>query len=153
MPIRTPRGLETSLYDAVKSFLEAQGFEVKGEVCGCDIVAVSQREPPVLVVTELKMTLSMELVLQGVERLRAADEVWLAVLATRRGPGSRPSGAPPVPAAGLWLAGGASGAEPRRDLGRTSAVSPAAEPPSASSPAEGARRAARRSHARGAKAT
>ena len=85
MSIRTARGLETSLYDAVKSFLEAQGFEVKGEVCGCDIVAVRQGEPPVLVVTELKMTLSMELVLQGIERLRVADEVWLAVLATRRG--------------------------------------------------------------------
>jgi hypothetical protein len=85
MSIRAARGLETSLYDAVKSFLEAQGFEVKGEVCGCDIVAVRQGEPPVLVITELKMALSMELVLQGVERLRVADEVWLAVLATRRG--------------------------------------------------------------------
>jgi len=31
------------------------------------------------------MALYMELVLQGVERLRVADEVWLAVLATRRG--------------------------------------------------------------------
>jgi hypothetical protein len=31
------------------------------------------------------MTLTLELLLQGVERLRAADEVWLAVLATRRG--------------------------------------------------------------------
>ena len=85
MSIRAARGLETSLDDAVKSFLEAQGFEVKGEACGCDIVAVRQGEPPVLVITELKMTLSMELVLQGVERLRTADEVWLAVLATRRG--------------------------------------------------------------------
>jgi hypothetical protein len=85
MSIRAAREFETSLYDAVKSFLEAQGFEVKGEVCGCDIVAVRQGEPPVLVITELKMTLSMELVLQGVERLRVADEVWLAVLATRRG--------------------------------------------------------------------
>ncbi len=54
MSIGTARGLETSLYDAVKCFLEAQGFEVKGEVCGCDIVAVRQGEPPVLVVTELK---------------------------------------------------------------------------------------------------
>jgi hypothetical protein len=29
---------ETSLYPAVKRFLEAAGFEVKGEVKGCDIV-------------------------------------------------------------------------------------------------------------------
>ena len=76
---------ETSLYDAVKSFLERQGFAVKGEVCGCDIVAVRDGEPPILVITELKVGLSLELVLQGVDRLRAADEVWLAVLATRKG--------------------------------------------------------------------
>jgi hypothetical protein len=76
---------ETALYAAVKSFLEAQGFEVKGEVCGCDIVAVRRDEPPMLVICELKLTLSLELLLQGVDRLRAADDVWLAVTATRRG--------------------------------------------------------------------
>ena len=79
------RGPETSLYATVKAFLEAQGFAVKGEVCGCDIVAVRGAEPPLVVICELKLTLSLELLLQGVERLRAADEVWLAVTATRRG--------------------------------------------------------------------
>jgi hypothetical protein len=82
---RVARGAETSLYGAVKAFLEAQGFTVKGEVCGCDIVAVRAGEPPLVVITELKLTFSLELLLQGVDRLRAADEVWLAVLATRRG--------------------------------------------------------------------
>jgi len=48
-------------------------------LCGCDIVVVRQGESPVLVVAELKMALSMELVLQGIERLRVADEVWLVV--------------------------------------------------------------------------
>jgi len=80
---------ETALYDAVKAFLHAQGFEAKGEICGCDIVAVRPpehpTEKPLLVVTELKLALSLELVLQAVDRLRAADEVWLAVLATRSG--------------------------------------------------------------------
>jgi len=85
MAKRPARAPETSLYDAVKAFLEAQGFVAKGEVCGCDIVAVRPGEPPILVITELKMTLTLELVLQGVERLRAADSVWLAVMATRRG--------------------------------------------------------------------
>lgn len=77
--------LETALYGPVNSFLEAQGFEVKGEVCGCDIVAVRADEPPVLVITELKLSFSMELVLQGVDRLRAADEVYLAVASAPRG--------------------------------------------------------------------
>lgn len=84
MANRAKRVPETSLYSAVKAFLERQGFEVKGEVCGCDIVAVRDGEP-MLVVTELKLAFTLELVLQGVDRLRAADEVWLAVQATRCG--------------------------------------------------------------------
>ena len=35
---------ETSLYPAVKRFLEAAGFEVKGEVNGCDILALRHGE-------------------------------------------------------------------------------------------------------------
>jgi hypothetical protein len=85
MPTRRPRLPETALYDAVKAFLGRQGFDAKGEICGCDIVAVRAGEPPLVVVTELKLAFSLELVLQGVERQRAADEVWLAVAATRRG--------------------------------------------------------------------
>jgi hypothetical protein len=85
MANRTARLPETSLYSTVKTFLEDHGFEVKGEVCGCDIVAVRDGEPPMLVITELKMAFTLELLLQGVDRFRAADEVWLAVGATRRG--------------------------------------------------------------------
>jgi hypothetical protein len=81
-PGRTP---ETSLYAAVKAHLERLGYKAKGEVCGCDIVAVRPGEPPFLVITELKLGLTLDLVLQGVDRLAAADEVWLAVRATRRG--------------------------------------------------------------------
>ena len=76
---------ETALYAPVKRFLERRGFEVKGEVCGCDLVAVRGDGPPILVIAELKLSFSLELVLQAVDRLRAADEVYLAVLGTRRG--------------------------------------------------------------------
>ncbi len=79
------RFAETSLYAPVKRFLEAQGFDVKGEVCGCDLVAKRGDEPPLLVVAELKLSFSLELVLQAVDRLRAADQVYLAALGTRRG--------------------------------------------------------------------
>jgi hypothetical protein len=85
MPSRPAPLPETALYDAVKTFLQAQGFVVKGEVCGCDIVAVRADEPPLLVITELKLAFNLELVLQGVDRLRSADQVWLAVLASRKG--------------------------------------------------------------------
>ncbi len=76
---------ETTLYPAVKTFLQAQGFVVKGEVDGCDVVAVRPGEPPVLVICELKLGLSLELLLQCVDRLGVADAVWLAVPKTRRG--------------------------------------------------------------------
>src|SRR3954464_7449880 len=81
-PGRTP---ETSLYAAVKAHLERLGYAAKGEVCGCDIVAVRPGEPPFLVITELKMGFTLDLVLQGVDRLAAADEVWRAVGASRCG--------------------------------------------------------------------
>jgi hypothetical protein len=77
---------ESALYAPVKRFLQAQGFEVKGEVCGCDLVALRGNEPPVVVVGELKLRFNLELVLQGIERSAACDEVWLAVRASfRRG--------------------------------------------------------------------
>jgi hypothetical protein len=58
---------------------------VKGELRGCDVVAVRPGEPPLVVVAELKGGFSLSLLLQGVERTAVADEVWLAVAATRRG--------------------------------------------------------------------
>jgi hypothetical protein len=76
-----PRGrssrAEADLYPAVKAFLEAQGYDVKAEVRGCDVVAVRGDEPPVIV--ELKLGFSLALVLQGVDRLTMTDRVYLAV--------------------------------------------------------------------------
>ena len=76
---------EVSLYPAVKRFLEAAGFDVKGEVNGCDVVAVRSDEPLTLTIVEMKLGFNLELLLQATDRMRAADEVWLAVPATRRG--------------------------------------------------------------------
>ena len=76
---------ETSLYPAIKSFLEAAGFEVKGEVRGCDIVAVLLGEALTLTIVEMKLGLNLDLLLQVTDRSRVADEVWMAVPATRRG--------------------------------------------------------------------
>jgi hypothetical protein len=76
---------EISLYPVVKRFLEAAGFDVKGEVIGCDVVAVRRDEPLTLAIVEMKLGFSLELLLQAADRMRAADEVWLAVPATRRG--------------------------------------------------------------------
>ena len=37
--------MESSLYLPVKRFLEKLGFEVKGEICGCDLVALDAGSP------------------------------------------------------------------------------------------------------------
>jgi hypothetical protein len=79
--------VETSLYQPVKTFLESLGFEVKGEICGCDIVAIEQGANAALVVCELKMAFTLELLLQAVDRSASCDEVWLAVKASVRGRG------------------------------------------------------------------
>jgi hypothetical protein len=76
---------ETSLYPAIKCFLAAAGFGVKGEVKGCDIVAVRPGEPLTLSIVEMKLGLTFDLLLQVTDRMRVTDEVWLAVPATRRG--------------------------------------------------------------------
>ncbi len=77
---------ETALYGPVKAFLEARGFTVKGEVRGCDLVALSgDGESVVVLVGELKTRFTLDLVLQGVERTAVADEVWLAVGVGPRG--------------------------------------------------------------------
>lgn len=79
--------LETALYLPVKRFLEKLGFTVKGEIGGCDLVALSGDDPPIVVIGELKLTFNLELVLQAVDRAAAADEVWLAAKMSARGKG------------------------------------------------------------------
>jgi hypothetical protein len=79
--------LETALYLPVKRFLERLGFTVKGEIGGCDLVALNGDDPPLVVIGELKLTFNLELVLQGVERAGACDEVWLAARMSARGKG------------------------------------------------------------------
>ncbi len=76
--------METNLYLPVKNFLEGLGFAVKVEIGGCDLVAIAAGSPPLLVIGELKLTFNLDLVLQGVDRADACDEVWLAVGASRR---------------------------------------------------------------------
>ena len=80
---------ETDLYAPVKAFLEGQGFVVKAEIHRCDLVAVRADEPPVIV--ELKKRFTLDLLLQGVDRLSVTDAVYLAVPQ----PGRKASGASP----------------------------------------------------------
>lgn len=79
--------METALYLPIKSFLEAAGYAVKGEIGGCDLVGLTDGEPPVVVICELKMTFNLELILQAVDRAAASDEVWIAARVSAKGKG------------------------------------------------------------------
>lgn len=79
--------METALYKPVKRFLEGLGFSVKGEIGGCDVVALSADDPPIVVIGELKLSFNLELLLQAVDRAGACDEVWIAARLSARGKG------------------------------------------------------------------
>ncbi len=79
--------METALYLPVKRYLESLGYNVKGEIGGCDLVALGHGDPPLVVIGELKLVFNLELVLQAVDRAAACDEVWLAAKLSKRGKG------------------------------------------------------------------
>ena len=79
--------METALYTPVKTFLESLGLTVKGEIGHCDLVGLSDHEPPCVVIGELKLSFNLELVLQGVDRAASGDEIWLAAKLSQTGRG------------------------------------------------------------------
>lgn len=68
---------EVDLYAPIKLFLEQQGYEVKSEIKDCDLVAIRGDDPPVIV--ELKLSLSLDLLMQGITRQTITDAVYVAV--------------------------------------------------------------------------
>lgn len=79
--------METSLYLPVKGFLEKAGYVVKGEVGSCDLVGLSDEDPPVVVICELKLSFNLELILQAIDRATISDEVWIAARMSVKGKG------------------------------------------------------------------
>ncbi len=68
---------ETDLYDPVKSWLEALGYEVKAEIGAVDVMAVREDGAPIVV--ELKTGFSLTLLQQAVARQAVTDNVYVAV--------------------------------------------------------------------------
>ena len=80
---------ETDLYPPLKTWLENQGYTVRGEVGRCDIAAEKGDE---LIAVELKLRPSLALLAQAAERQEYADAVYVALPATAgkaRPPASR----------------------------------------------------------------
>ncbi|PLS09611.1 DUF2161 domain-containing phosphodiesterase [Neobacillus cucumis] len=67
---------EMDLYKPIQTFFVNEGYEVYGEVKDCDIVAVKDEE---VVVIELKLTLSVDLLIQAAKRQRITDQVYIAI--------------------------------------------------------------------------
>ncbi len=68
---------ESDLYPPLKKYLELQHYDVKGEIGNCDVFAVRNTEPPLVV--ELKLSLNLTLILQAVDRLVLTSNVYIAV--------------------------------------------------------------------------
>ncbi len=68
---------ESDLYLPLKMYLESQGYVIKGEVGNCDVFAIRDAEPPLVV--ELKLSLNLTVILQAVDRLMLTSSVYIGV--------------------------------------------------------------------------
>ena len=71
---------ESDLYLPLKKFLESKGYEVKGEVKDCDVMAVLKENPdeePLIV--EFKLSINLSVVLQAVDRLSLSSRVYIGL--------------------------------------------------------------------------
>ena len=73
---RAKRRLETDLYRPLRDYLIAQGYTVRSEVMGCDIVATKGED---LIVVEMKRRFGTPLLVQAAKRQRIADSVYVAL--------------------------------------------------------------------------
>src|SRR5690348_6436836 len=67
---------EKDLYKPNQRFFSREGYEVYGEVKDCDMVAVKEDE---LIVVELKLTLSVDLLIQAAKRQQLTNKVYVAI--------------------------------------------------------------------------
>lgn len=67
---------EADMYPYLKSFLINRGFEVKGEVRDCDLVAI---QGDTMLVVEMKRQFSTQLLVQAIERQQMSESVYIAI--------------------------------------------------------------------------
>ena len=68
--------LEIELYQPIQSFLNEQGYTVRGEIGAIDVFAMKNEHS---IAVELKTSISLKLIYQAVERQKVADTVYVAV--------------------------------------------------------------------------
>lgn len=67
---------ETQLYEPVRQYWTDAGYQVRGEVSGCDVLACRDDE---LIAIELKTALNLEVILQATQRQKLCSQAWIAV--------------------------------------------------------------------------
>lgn len=76
MKKKTEKLYEIDLYKPIKTYFSQQDYNVYGEVNDCDLVAVKENE---LIIVELKLNLSVELLIQATKRQRLSELVYIAI--------------------------------------------------------------------------
>jgi len=71
---------ESDLYAPLKLYLEAQGYDVQGEVKGCDLVAVRGDD---FLVVEMKKSFNLKLLVQATTRQKVCSSVYMAFPVTK----------------------------------------------------------------------
>lgn len=67
---------EVDLYKPIQKFFTKLGYEVHGEVHHCDVVALKDDE---LIIVELKLSLTVDLLMQATKRQKLTDQVYIAI--------------------------------------------------------------------------
>ncbi|XMB72070.1 DUF2161 family putative PD-(D/E)XK-type phosphodiesterase [Mycoplasmatota bacterium WC30] len=68
--------LEKDMFKPIKEYLNGLGYDVKAEVLNVDIMA---KKDDIVLIVEMKKSLSMKLLYQGCNRQRLYDNVYLAI--------------------------------------------------------------------------
>lgn len=67
---------EADLYKPIQTYFVREGYEVYGEVKDCDVAVIKDDE---LMIIELKLNLSVDLLIQATKRQRLSDLVYIAI--------------------------------------------------------------------------
>lgn len=67
---------EIDLYEPINKYFKRKGYQVYGEVKDCDVAVIKD---DLLIIVELKLNLSVELLIQATKRQRLSEHVYIAI--------------------------------------------------------------------------
>jgi len=67
---------EMDLYEPINKYFKRKGYEVYGEVKDCDMAVIKD---DLLILVELKLNLSVDLLIQATKRQRVSEHVYVAI--------------------------------------------------------------------------